>query len=296
VRAPATVASLVLATILVAASPVAAATLQPLVDAAPASVPRHFDRVLTGTPPRAVVAASRTRDLRAPDGSTVSVTVSDAYAEDDPAAQSYVDFLASLPHGPELNRLRMTIATPSQVRAACGGEEEILACYTTRGNRMIVPGSQPQTRSGITASYVVAHEYGHHVAALRSNAPFNTLDFGPKLWASEQEVCKHTTAGLLAPGDEGASYRANPGEAWAETYAQLRYPEVRWAFAPILKPDAAAFAAARRDVLTPWTTPACGTSREPSARGPRRPPTASSSPSTGRWTSACPARGAATTT
>lgn len=230
-----------------------AATLEPLVDAAPASVPRSFDRVLRTPAPRAAAAASRTRTLRTQDGNTVPVTLSASYTDGEDAAQGYVDFLGSLPHGAELSRLRITIATPAEVRAACGGGAGTLACYTTGGNRMIVPGARPQTRSGITASYIVAHEYGHHVAAFRSNAPFPALDFGPKRWASQQEVCRHATAGRLAPGDEDAAYRANPGEAWAETYAQLRYPAVRWAFAPILKPDAAAFAAARRDVLDPWT-------------------------------------------
>jgi hypothetical protein len=42
---------------------------------------------------------------------------------------------------------------------------------------------------------------------------------------------------------------------WAETYARLTYPERPWSFTNLLAPDAAAFAAARRDVYHPWTKP-----------------------------------------
>jgi hypothetical protein len=118
---------------------------------------------------------------------------------------------------------------------------------------MVVPGEQMQTASGVTTSYVVAHEYGHHIAANRTNAPFNAFAFGPKYWASYEMVCDRTSQGQLAPGNEDQFYLSNPGEGWAETYAQLKYPDVGWQFTPLLKPDAAAFAAARKDVLTPWS-------------------------------------------
>jgi hypothetical protein len=59
--------------------------------------------------------------------------------------------------------------------------------------------------------------------------------------------------GRLAPGDEGRYYRANPGESWAEVYARLTYPEEPWRFVRLLRPDEGALAAARKDVLEPWT-------------------------------------------
>jgi len=140
--------------------------------------------------------------------------------------------------------------------AACGGSsgDGILACYDSSTETMVVPGEEisPST-GGVTTAYVIAHEYGHHVAANRSNAPFSSMAFGPKRWASRELVCLKTDQSLLWPGDEGSHYAANPGESWAETYARLTFPAQPWTFTSLLKPDAAALAAARADVETPWT-------------------------------------------
>ena len=75
---------------------------------------------------------------------------------------------------------------------------------------------------------MIAHEYGHHIAANRSNAPLQALDFGPKRWSSYELVCKNTEDGRLAPGDQSEYYRMNPGEAWAEAYARLTFPNQAW--------------------------------------------------------------------
>lgn len=226
----------------------------PLVDAAPAST-AFVDRV--GPVARSalrVVGRSPAVSYAARDGLRVSVAFSSSYAADPAVAKSYVDFLDGLPHGSELGRLRVFIAPPDEVLAACGGEQGTLACYDPSTLTMTVPGEQlPSGAGGVTTSYVLAHEYGHHVARFRSNAPFPALSFGPKLWASQERVCLLTLQGRLAPGDEGANYLSNPGEAWADTYAHLTYPDVGWQFTPLLAPDAAAYDAARRDVLTPWT-------------------------------------------
>ena len=83
---------------------------------------------------------------------------------------------------------------------------------------------------------MITHEYGHHIAAHRSNAPLAALDFGPKRWSSYELVCSNTIDGKLAPGDEGDNYLSNPGEAWAEAYARLVFPLEAWRFTPLLKP------------------------------------------------------------
>jgi hypothetical protein len=225
---------------------------------APAALsPRVADRVLTSTPRalRATAAQATGTPYTAPDGSTVDIAFADGYPADPAVAQSYADFLAALPHGGELASLHVLIAGPEQVTASCGGVDGTLACYDAATRTMVVPGSQSAAASaeGLTVSYVIAHEYGHHIAANRSNAPFSALDLGPKRWASYERVCARSLDGRLAPGDEGARYAANPGEAWADTYAHLEYPQVGWQFTSLLKPDAGAFAAARRDVATPWT-------------------------------------------
>ena len=83
---------------------------------------------------------------------------------------------------------------------------------------MDTPGGQIAAESGgATTSYVVAHEYGHHIAANCSDAPFPAIAYGPKYRASEELVCARTLAGRLAPGDEGSRYGSNPAEACAET-------------------------------------------------------------------------------
>jgi hypothetical protein len=211
------------------------------------------DRVLEQAPASAAQAGA-TRSYDAGDGTMIPITVSSELSGDSSLAQTYAIFLGSLPHGSELGRLRVRIVPASEVPSDCGAPgEDVLACYIAGVRRMIVPGDV-HASGGVTTSFVIAHEYGHHVAAYRSNAPFSALDFGPKRWSSYEHVCSRTLAGKLYPGDEGTHYAANPGEGWAETYAHLVYPKVRWFYTPLLKPDAGALAAARADVLDPWTS------------------------------------------
>jgi hypothetical protein len=224
-----------------------------LEDSAPTTT-RFSDRVLEHAPASAAQAGT-TRSYDAGDDTRIPITVSSELAGDTSVAQSYATFLGTLPHGAELGRLRVRIVPASEVAADCGAAgEDVLACYIAGSQRMIIPGDEHQS-GGVTTSFVIAHEYGHHIAAHRSNAPFSALDFGPKRWASYERVCSRTLNARLFPGDEGRHYAANPGEGWAETYAHLTYPHVRWDYTSLLRPDAASLAAAREDVLAPWTAP-----------------------------------------
>jgi hypothetical protein len=240
---------------LLPAAAAARPTAQPLVDQAPLG--SQFKDRVTSSNPRVAHAAVSGKWAAYPtkEGTTVSAAISDAYGGQvsPQVAQSYVDFLDSLDHGPELSSLKIYIAPPTEVTTDCGGQEGTLACYDSRTMVMVVPGEPTDTgSSGVTTSYVVAHEYGHHIAAHRDNDPFSAFRFGPKYWASYELVCDRTAKGQLAPGNEQQYYLSNPGEGWAETYAQLKYPGVEWQYNPLMQPTADSFAAARQDVLNPW--------------------------------------------
>ena len=114
---------------------------------------------------------------------------------------------------------------------------------------------------GVTPEEVARHEYGHHVAATRLNSPWSALDWGPKRWATVAHVCGDVTSGSAYPGDEGDNYSENPAEAWAEVYRILAersagLPGDTWSIVSHRYfPDDAVLAAAREDVVSPWTTP-----------------------------------------
>jgi hypothetical protein len=222
---------------------------------AAASATPFKDKVITDTRAHAAQADGSTQRYPTGDGATsIPVTLASSYTGDPAVAQTYATFLGTLPHGAELASLKVRVVPSSEVAAECGGDpsDGILACYGGNDQTMIVPGDQA-TGSDVSVNYVIAHEYGHHIAAHRSNAPLNALDFGPKKWSSYELVCTNTADGRLAPGDQGVNYLSNPGEAWAESYARLIYPAEAWRFTPLLKPSKGSALAAMADVAQPWT-------------------------------------------
>jgi hypothetical protein len=196
-------------------------------------------------------------DYQTPSGETVTVYASNSYAIDPALGQRWADFLASLLRGSELSSVTALLATPDEIKGICGGFA--VACYNARGGLVYAPGDDPSP--DLSAEAVVTHEYGHHVAAHRSNAPWLALDWGPKRWASSMQVCAKARAGRLVPGAEDPiSYGINPGEGWAETYRvlnerRLGEPEAPWQIvSDSLYPDDAALTAAQQDVTAPWQT------------------------------------------
>jgi hypothetical protein len=196
--------------------------------------------------------ATGTRSYLTADGHRVEVQVSSSYPADPAADQSLVDFLGSRLHGRELGALSVYVGAPPEIRRLCGGHSAVIACYSIYEARMYVPGESVQ---GIPVDYPLTHEYGHHVANRRFNSPWDALDWGPKHWASALRVCTHVEAGRLFPGNQGAHYRDDPGEGFADGYAHLHFPELPWHFNKLMRPDASIFRAIRRDVLHPWTGP-----------------------------------------
>ena len=185
------------------------------------------------------------------------VQVSRSSAPDPAADQALVDYLGSLLHGSELRALRVHVARPSEIDEICGGST-VVACYAVGEARMYVPD---QAVDGMPTEYVLAHEYGHHIAAWRSNAPWEAVDWGPKHWASAMRVCTHVRERQLFPGNQGAHYSDDPGEGFADAYAHLAHPQIPWQFNGLMRPTGDAFSAIRRDVLRPWTGPRTRTVR-----------------------------------
>lgn len=190
-------------------------------------------------------------------GESVTVYASNSYPVDAALGQRWADFLASLIHGSELSTVTVLLATPEQISRTCG--QEAVACYNARGAEIYAPGEDPAT--DLSAEAVITHEYGHHIAANRSNSPWLALDWGPKRWASAMQVCAKARKGVLVPGAEDAvQYTENPGEGWAETYRVLNERKAGRAESPwqivdqALYPTAAALTAAEQDVIAPWTT------------------------------------------
>jgi hypothetical protein len=189
-------------------------------------------------------------------GESVTVYASNSYPVDAALGQRWADFLSTLVHGPELSTVTVLLATPDQISRTCG--QDAVACYSSRAAQLYAPGEDPG--SDLSAEAVITHEYGHHIAANRSNAPWLALDWGPKRWASAMQVCAKARTGVLVPGAEDpVQYTENPGEGWAETYRVLNEqkagrPETPWQIVDqSLYPTAAALAAAEQDVTAPWS-------------------------------------------
>lgn len=163
-------------------------------------------------------------------------------------------FLGTLPHGPEIGLLTVQLDTPSQLDFDCGYGAQ--ACYYGLLNKIVIGGNDEPAPDGASREFVLAHEYGHHVARHRKvPAPFPpAIDWGTARWSSHQHVCRLRRARLVFPGSLGLHYYRDPGEAFAETFARTRFPDDAppWRWLRALKPDAEALRAVRLDTLRPW--------------------------------------------
>jgi hypothetical protein len=189
-------------------------------------------------------------------GATVAISVTAVCEELCTAAepQAIANFLGTLIHGAEMESLTVQLDTPSQLEYDCGLDAE--ACYYPSESRIVLSGDDEVGPEGVTREFVLAHEYGHHVAQHRDMpAPFPAaINWGTERWSSIVHVCQGHRDGAFFPGDEGDHYYEDPGEAFAESFAFNRFPEAAppWRYLPALKPGPAAFAAIREDTLEPW--------------------------------------------
>jgi hypothetical protein len=189
-------------------------------------------------------------------GERLTIRVSDSYPQDPALQQKWANFLSSLLHGPELQTVTVYLATLHEVQGICG--RSALACYSPSDALLVAPADNVTPE--ISAESIVMHEYGHHVAASRSDAPWTAVDWGTKRWSSYVQVCAKSHAGQLFPGAEDAqNYQLNPGEAFAETYRvlnehRLGVAESTWDIVTqSMYPDATALSLVEQDVTTPWT-------------------------------------------
>ena len=222
------------------------ATFARSIDAQPGTALRH-ERLARSA------ATWRGGSITTSTGEVVDVFVSDSLPVDTVTPEAWAEFMVSLTHGPELARVTSYMATLAEVQELCG--TRALGCYSR--DEMVSLGEA--TIDGTTPEEVVRHEYGHHIALYRENAPWRAIDWGPKHWASAATVCPRVVRGEAFPGNEGRNYSQNPGEAWAEVYRLLEERKAgittgAWPIiAPSFYPDETALQAAERDVLQPWT-------------------------------------------
>ena len=213
------------------------------------------DRVLSAQagsePLTARASAAPTVTYWGMDGQPVRVLTT-AYTRTE--IQPLVDTLTSLPHGAEINSLDLFVATEREIDWICGTSGR--ACYDPYAKRVIVPGTQDPTAT-TPQEFVLAHEYGHHLANHRGNSPWSALYWGTKRWATHGEVCSGVRAGYFHPGAQGSHYWSNPGEAFAQAYAEMALPsvEVGWYYDARLTPDTGALRAVRLDATRPLRGP-----------------------------------------
>jgi hypothetical protein len=163
-------------------------------------------------------------------------------------------FIGTLIHGPEVELLTIQVQTRQQIAYECGSGAQ--ACYYTGQNRIVIAGDDVPAPDGASRDFVLAHEYGHHLARhRRSPRPFPAaIDWGTPRWSSHENICRSTRVRQVFPGSGGLHYFRDPGEAFAEAFARYHFPEsgVPWRWLPSLRPDAEAFRAIREDTLVPW--------------------------------------------
>jgi hypothetical protein len=187
-------------------------------------------------------------------GEAVTLWFSDTYQRDFQRAQGWAEFMGRLVHGAELATVTTYILPLAEVQAICGSRA--VACFS--GGTIVTPGEDPAPNT--SAESILAHEFGHHVAANRTNAPWRALDFGTKRWASYENVCAGARVGSFFPGAEDPDrYHLNPGEGFAEAYRVLNERRAAVLESPweivsrAFYPDATALQRLEADVLAPWT-------------------------------------------
>lgn len=185
------------------------------------------------------------------DGTLVTVYMWPGYVADQSVAQSAADLFDGFYHGAELSSVTIYLAPISEVQADCNSSDAD-SCFDPSSDTIYLPGNTPP--DGTPVEEIAAHEYGHAIAFARHTAFGIAYNTGPEHWMSYEGVCVRTADGTAFPGDEGAHYSQNPGEAWADTNRILNggSPSL-WQFDQSFYPNSTDLRLARQDILQPWS-------------------------------------------
>ena len=122
-----------------------------------------------------IAATSSSQRYPINDGSedSIAVDVTSSCEEECTAAepQAIADTIGTFIHGSEVDLLTVQLDTPFQLGFNCGFEAD--SCYYGGENKIVLSGDNEVATDGSSREYVLAHEYGHHVAQHRQiPAPF----------------------------------------------------------------------------------------------------------------------------
>lgn len=192
----------------------------------------------TAAPGRAAVSGG---EYTAYTGEQVTVLITDSYTKSDAVLQTYADFVAALFHGKEISKLTILLVSPSELAAICTGEEKYACYYPTYQTIVITPDSP-------TRGTELMHEYAHHLAYNRSNQPFDSLEYGPKRWASYVGVCPYLEQGSF----DLDRPKLDPYEGFAEAYTLVNGGPWSGTVDRAFYPDKIASRRIYEDALMPW--------------------------------------------
>ena len=183
-------------------------------------------------------------------GMMIKIAVSRSYTPNAAESQSWADFLGGLPQHGDASSMTVYFAPLKEMQSICGVDSD--ACYDPGEEVLVLLGETAP--DGASIEEVAAHEFGHHIANNRNNAPWSADSWGPKRWATYQGICQGVPTHKFYPDDEGAHYDLNPAEGWAETYrvAAGQNPSDWSIVSNLFKHGAAGQSAARRDATNPW--------------------------------------------
>ena len=184
------------------------------------------------------------------DGMKIKIAISPSYSANAAKAQSWADFLASLPQSGDAATMTVYFAPLREMQRACG--PDAFGCYDPNDSLLVLLGEPAP--DGASVEEIAAHEFGHHIANNRDNAPWSADSWGPKRWATKLKVCQGVRGRTMFPDDQGDNYGRNPTEGWAEAYrVSAGQNPTDWSIvSDIFRPDAATQKIALLDATSPW--------------------------------------------